>query len=166
MTQADTPEQVQELLQSLPQNSLLQRLGATTTGPVSDKIVAHLALEAQTDPALKISLSRSLAKVSDVPTRTLVRTFQFSRHSLSKDTAGPPKSKYRKGDQYYDEAENTYVQDWVRGRHVPLNNQSDGAKRKGPTGQNSIRSYMTSWERRRCTGIFMVNTNSTQGSTT
>ena len=58
--QVDTPEQLQELLRAVPRDPLIRGLCARTDEPsVSDKIVAHLASDAQIDPALKKRLSRS-----------------------------------------------------------------------------------------------------------
>jgi hypothetical protein len=100
--------------------------------------VAHLASDAQTDPALKKSLSRSFAKVAGVSKRALAGTFQLTRYSLQTPSSEPPIEGRRNGDRYYTEEEDVYVSEWIERRLVCLNDMAHKARRKGPMGDEFL----------------------------
>jgi hypothetical protein len=126
-------------MQALPHNPLIRGLCRPGQGQ-NDKILSQLALDAQSDPVLKDSLSRSLAQ-ADVSKRSIARTLNLSRYALSKPPDKPPKSPWRKGDRYYTQEEDTYVRDWIHLRLVPLNDLSDKATRQGPTGREEHQKF-------------------------
>jgi hypothetical protein len=139
VSKIEDPDQLRELMQALPHNPLIRGLCGPGQGQ-NDKILSQLALDAQSDPVLKDSLSRSLAQ-ADVSKRSIARTLNLSRYALSKPPDKPPKSPWRKGDRYYTQEEDTYVRDWIHLRVIPLNDLSDKATRQGPTGREEHQKF-------------------------